>query len=282
MNHVHVLVLVDPVAPGRAIEVGAALFRRGAAVSLVAVAPASMATAAVDTVLRDQAARHPDVAWKVERLVAGGREPTVVDALLAHIGATRPDLVVLDSHGHGPIGEVVLGSTSADLVRSSPAPTLLVGPACDEIGAIDRFVIGVDGSADALGALEVASSLAERLGLHRQLVEVVGEIPVTAGDVEDTAELHRIVRTAAPDITDWDVLHGDDVPVSLARHVAGMPDAVLVVGTHGRSVERPRVLGGTATRVVRRASVPVLVVSPEAAARSCESAGRRKAEEQLR
>ena len=189
----------------------------------------------------------------------------MVTALLEHIAATGPDLVVLDSHGRGLLGELVLGSISADLVRSSPSPTVLVGPSCAVPSGLRQLTVAVDGSPDALGALAVASRLSQQIGAALELVEVAEDVPY-ASDVAETAELHRIAETVDPPVRAWDVLHGHDVAKTLVGHLGSDRDVMLVVGSHGRSDGRPHVLGGTAARTVRHSPVPVLVVSPEAAA----------------
>jgi len=259
---VKVLVPLDPTRPTPlAVDVATALAPPGSEVELVSVDGFSLPDVVVDAFLACERDRHPGAAIATTRLPG----PGVVAALLRHVVDVRPDLVVLDSHGRGPLGELVLGSVSADLVRSSPAPTLLVGPSCRPDATLERFVVAVDGSPDSLGALDVASRLAAELGAPLELVEVAEDLPF-ASDVIETAELHRLAATVDPPVRRWDVLHGSDVARALVDHVRPDRGAVLVVGTHGRSPGRPHVLGGVATRAVRHATVPVLVVSPEATA----------------
>lgn len=256
---IRVLVPLDPNhAANRAVQVAAGLAGPTTVVELVSVVH-GLPAPVVDAFLAGERGRWPDVRMEVTRL-----EGPVVAALLEHIADTGPDLVVLDSHARGPLGELVLGSVSADLVRSSPAPTMLVGPDCKPHTQLARFVVAVDGSSDSLEALDVASRLSKRLQVPLELVEVAEELPYTS-DIAETAELHRLAATVDPPVRSWDVLHGHDVAKALRDHVRGDRGAVLVLGTHGSSPGRPNVLGGVAARTVRHAPVPVLVVSPEAA-----------------
>ncbi|MFP5320823.1 MAG: universal stress protein [Acidimicrobiia bacterium] len=257
-----VLVPLDPARPSPlAVDVAVGLTRPDGEVELVSVAAMGLPDAVVDTFLAGELARHPLARVETRRLDG----PRVVDALLHRIVRSRPDLVVLDSHGRGPLGELVLGSVSADLVRSSPVPTLLIGPSCRPDVTLERLVVAVDGSVDARSALDVAVRLARRLGTPLELVEVAEDVPYTS-DVAESAELHRLAASVDPPVRAWDVLHGTDASRALVEHVRPDRGAVLVLGTHGRSPGRPHVLGGVAARTVRHASVPVLVVSPEAAA----------------
>lgn len=262
MKELRVMVPLDPTKLGsRAIDVAVGLTASGGTVELVSVTAAGLPHAVIDSFLAVERDRFPTARVACQHLDGAN----VVGTLLDHITRVKPDVVVLDSHGRGPLGELVLGSISADLVRSSPSPTMLVGPACDVPTGLRQLTVAVDGSPDSLAALDVASRLARRIGVTLELVEVAEEVALTS-DVAETAELHRLAELVDPPVRAWDVLHGRDVAKALVGHLGSDRDVVLVVGTHGRSEGRPHVLGGTASRTVRQAQVPVLVVSPEAAA----------------
>lgn len=262
MNPLRILVPVDPTRPEMpAADVAISLATPGTTVELVTVTTGGLPDEVVDAFLVEERRRFPGGDVEVRRLAG----PDVVAALLDHIVRTEPDVVLLDSHGRGTLGELVLGSVSADLVRSSAAPTMLVGPACGSVGELRRFTVAVDGSSDSLGALDVAARLSRRFAVPLELVEVAEEMAYTS-DVTESAELHRLARRVDPSVRSWDVLHGHDVPRALVDHVRSEPGVVLVLGSHGRSAGRPNVLGGTAARTVRHSTVPVLVVSPQASA----------------
>lgn len=262
MSELRVMVPLDPTKPdSRAVDVAVGLTASGGVVQLVSVTPADLPPAVIDAFLEDERNRFRGEAITAKRFDGGA----VVRVLLEHIARTSPDLVVLDSHGRGPLGELVLGSISADLVRSSLSPTMLVGPACDVPSGFRQLMVAIDGSPDSIGALDVASRLSQRIGVTLELVEVAEEVAYTS-DVAETAELHRLAEMVDPPVQAWDVLHGHDVVKALVDHVGSARDVVLVVGCHGRSEGRSHVLGGTATRAARHSPVPVLVVSPEAVA----------------
>jgi nucleotide-binding universal stress UspA family protein len=261
MSELRVIVPLDPTKLGsRAVDVAVALTTGGGTVELVSVTAYGLPHAVIDSYLTVERDRFPEARVTCQRLDGA----SVVGALLDHTARVGPDVVVLDSHGRGPLGELVLGSISADLVRSSPSPTMLVGPACAVPTGLRQLTVAVDGSPDSLAALDVASRLARRIGVTLELVEVAEEVALTS-DVAETAELHRLAELVDPPVRAWDVLHGRDVAKALVGHLGSDRDVVLVVGTHGRSEGRAHVLGGTASRTVRQAPVPVMVVSPEAA-----------------
>lgn len=62
---------------------------------------------------------------QIERQLIGG-EPA--KAIIHHVETTRPDLVVLGSHGRTGVQHLLLGSVAEKIVRASVAPVLTVPP----------------------------------------------------------------------------------------------------------------------------------------------------------
>ena len=51
---------------------------------------------------------------------------TPVDRILDYINDSKIDLVVMGTHGRGPVGHLLLGSVAERIVRRSPVPVLTV------------------------------------------------------------------------------------------------------------------------------------------------------------
>ena len=51
---------------------------------------------------------------------------TPMDRILSYINDTHIDLVVMGTHGRGPVGHLLLGSVAERIVRHSPVPVLTV------------------------------------------------------------------------------------------------------------------------------------------------------------
>ena len=106
--------------------------------------------------------------------------------------ATEPDtLVCMTTRGLGRVREL-LGSVAKEVVRTSVAPVLFVGPNMRsewELGDHPLVLAGLDGSMPSLAAAQAAGDLAETIGARVRAVEVVrpsdvitvGEFP--GGDV---------------------------------------------------------------------------------------------------
>jgi nucleotide-binding universal stress UspA family protein len=74
-----------------------------------------------------------------QALVARGREEGIEvsflvwagdpgDVIVEAAGAEHADMVLVGSHGRGPVGRLLLGSVSEFVVRNAPCPVLVVRP----------------------------------------------------------------------------------------------------------------------------------------------------------
>lgn len=117
------------------------------------------------------------------------------------------------------------------------------------------IICGVDGTASAENAAEVARRLGAELGLRLVFVRVVD-----AGTPEEAtaAIAEQLERASADDGWLVEVGHPADRLVAAA---AKENARLLVVGSHG---PRSSLLGSVSAEVSRRASCPVVVVPPGA------------------
>jgi nucleotide-binding universal stress UspA family protein len=261
-----VIVPVDPTrSPTLAISIAASLARQaGLDVELVAVPPLGLTS---DAYLRA----------RVEEAIAAGA-PEARGNLLVTTGAPaaaivdraeRADavLVCMATHGRGRVGNVVLGSVSAAVVRRSSVPVLLVGPVVSAAGdRVRRLVTCLDGSELAERAVPAAAELAHRLDAEVVLVRVVPHERARPGPgaCPDLEYLHNVAERI-PDLpVAVELVHDREPAQAIARYVSGREHSVVVMGTHGRSGLQELVLGSVARGVIHRADCPVLVVPPRA------------------
>jgi nucleotide-binding universal stress UspA family protein len=129
----------------------------------------------------------------VERLAAemtaGGvpTESAVLDgppaqALADDAASAGADLVVMTTHGRGPVTRALLGSVSDYLIRLLKVPTLLVRPACADDtagrpGDARHLLVALDGSPAAEAMLPRAVELGEAVGARFTLLRVVNPLP---------------------------------------------------------------------------------------------------------
>jgi nucleotide-binding universal stress UspA family protein len=141
-----------------------------------------------------------------------------------------------------------------------------------------KILVPIDGSPTATRGLQEAVRLAGELGGHIRLVHIINEwiigspegAAVNIGLVVDElrasgrAALHaaeEIVRDAGVS-SDSVLLEeiGNQAGPAIVRQAMEWPAGLIVCGTHGRRGLRRIVMGSDAEYIVRRASVPVLLV----------------------
>jgi nucleotide-binding universal stress UspA family protein len=209
-------------------------------------------------------------------------EGPTIDALLA---ATQPgDLLVMATHGRGGPARWFLGSTAEAVIRRATVPIFLMR--ADETlpsqPNLRRIVVPIDGSTLAEEALPMARDLASRLDVPLHLITVIDVSGIMSLDIAVAAisadrleenliqlftEAERDIARACEQLGDaeieitTDVLHGEP---GLAIPNATQPGDLIVMTTHGRSGPARWLLGSVAEAVVRRSTVPVLLMRVEA------------------
>ena len=126
----------------------------------------------------------------------------------------------------------------------------------------DIVLVALDGSPAAANALPVAHGIAAQLGATVEILHVRG---VASGARADEAPMGQ----PGPDDAAVRELCGD--PVAAILDAASDPSvALLVMTTHGRTIEPGRGLGRVAEAVVAAVDRPILLVRPEAPPRSAD------------
>jgi nucleotide-binding universal stress UspA family protein len=219
----------------------------------------------------------------------------VVAELLS--AAKDADLVVMTTHGRGPLARFWLGSVADELVRQIPIPVLLLRP---HEGRADltneaswrHMLIPLDGSALAEQVLEASVALGTltkaEYTLFRVIPPMVRGLSVSAEELvgrvdekmlsqlrsfhdEDRAAAHEYLdRVAKPlraqslKVNTRVVVHELPAVAILDEAKAGRAD-VVALATHGRRGIRRLMLGSVADKVLRASPVPILLHGPRGA-----------------
>ncbi len=249
----------------------------------------------VDEVVKEQEREY--LAGLTRRLpadVAGGvsvelLEGDVVDTLAAR--AADADLVVMTTHGRGPLARFWLGGVTDELMRVVPVPLILIHPGhapTDLPGepAVRLILVALDGTPQAEEILEPAAELAALTRASIKLVRAVrplllGTYPADADPskeqvhtlLDDLVEEQRLqeadarayLSAVAGRLTtggltvETGVLTDAQPAVAILREAETSGAGLIALATrcpHGL----PRLLfGSVADKVVRASSVPVLL-----------------------
>lgn len=183
-------------------------------------------------------------------------------------------LLVVGSRGRGGFAGLLLGSVGVTVASHAHCPVVVVRtlPASAE-QSVRPVVVGVDGSATSMSAVDFAFDQASRLGLP--LVAVHGwELPSLFGPVppwmpEEVEEIRMAEKAVLSESLAGHAERYPDVDVTSAVRRGGPAQVLLaaaqdaemvVVGSRGLGGFRGLLLGSVSQAVLHHATSPVVVV----------------------
>lgn len=217
----------------------------------------------------------------------------VAETLEERVRAEPPALVVMATHGRGPVSRAWLGSVADALLRHSLAPILLVRPSDgperdDEVDLsadvpLERILLPVDGSERAEKAIPAARRVGR--GHDAPLYELVRVIPplrrftssYLPQTVLDAGDVDAAVREEATEYLDalaarlgaggldvrTELVTGVGPAEGILRRAEESGADVIVLASRGRGRLSRLLLGSVADKVIRSTALPVLVVRPD-------------------
>jgi nucleotide-binding universal stress UspA family protein len=214
-------------------------------------------------------------------------EPEVAQSLEACAAAKKIDLIVMTTHGHGPLTRSWLGSVADELVRRAPVPILLVRPreAVADFGhepVLRHILIPLDGSELAEQVLEPALALGNLMQADYTLLRVVGP-PVATGleapgyavgvglepaleelKAEAQAYLVRLAERLRAQMlaVQTRIIVGRPPALAILEEAQGQGIDLIALETHGRGGLARLLFGSVADKLLRGASTPLLVHRP--------------------
>lgn len=219
-----------------------------------------------ESVARAQLIRDlPQTLRDVEVIVRDGDPPSVIAETAKEIGA---ELVVTGVARDEPLGRQHLGATVERLVRSSPAPVLVVR---SRLRPYEEVLVGTDFSESSGYALLAAARFfpdVRLTALH------AWEVPYSGLLGRDSySEQWEAVELQARDefLSKMDLSAADRARLHTLSE-RGQPDALIraymqdkrvdlaVIGSHGAGAMLERLIGSTAKRILRAAPGDVLVI----------------------
>jgi nucleotide-binding universal stress UspA family protein len=249
--------------------------------------PIEMAGERAQTYLGQLAARLSQ-RWDVPiRTVV--RYGLAADTLYAYALASAADLVVMTTHGHGPLARIWMGSVADRLIRLLPMPLLLTRPHDVEVDLLaepdepawQHVLIPLDGSALSEEILHPALALGRLMGARYTLLYALDPLvaehttpPYAVGlDLASLAGVRECVLEYLEQIADR--LRAQSLQVQTQLVVGSAHTAILdytnthevdliAMTTHGCGGVARMLLGSVADKVVRSADVPILLQRPGA------------------
>jgi nucleotide-binding universal stress UspA family protein len=214
-------------------------------------------------------------------------EGSVGEAIHDHALRVKSELIVMTTHGRGAFARFWLGSVADRIVRQSTVPALMIRPP-EGVGAdltvrpfFQRVVIPLDGSDLAERIIAPALKLGKACGADFSLVLVLeavhdiealaskkvggpgGWFPEATGAKAEAYLQHVAHRMRGHSVAvHLKVIEHGSAASSILEHAQTHGHSVIALATHGRSGLKRMLLGGTADKVVRGATCPVLIYHP--------------------
>lgn len=227
-------------------------------------------------------------------------EGRVASTLETHIEHSGADLVVMATHGRGGLSRLWLGSVADHVARHSTVPVLLVRPQTTGVTwrgepLLRRIVIPLDGSELAEAVLDRAVTLAApgetELALLRIVVplvavprpDVMDGLPFAQVDLvrrqrEAEAYMERVSGElrASGFATTTKVSANGHIARAILDYAEEIDAELIALSTHGHGAAARYLLGSVADKILRAASMPVLMFrpTPEHIARATASVAR--------
>lgn len=214
-------------------------------------------------------------------------EGPIVEALEEQIEASGTDLVVITTHGRGPLGRAWLGSVADQLMRRLRTPLILVRPSeralSPGFGHIGRILIALDGSPFAEQVLAEATTMGRAYGASYALLFVL-EPPGPLADptglmvLPGAPEVERLLRQRAEEYLHRTAERLRSEGLEVSTHLVEGPAVVptilaqadelgvdlIALATHGAGGVERLMIGSVADKVIRGSTRPVMVVRPAA------------------
>jgi nucleotide-binding universal stress UspA family protein len=206
----------------------------------------------------------------VETLIKGG---DVKDEILGLVQEKNIDLVVMGSHGRRNFERLFLGSVTERMLRQLPVPVLTVSQQDADPAALKRIVYATDLSEGFEAGLQFSIRLARGLDAALTVTHVIAMqqayvgaemaayLPNLTTEVRKQTEemLSRSIALNSDGSVPITTVIGDGVPFKSINELAARVNAdLIVINLHGKSRLERALLGSTAERLIRTATIPVL------------------------
>jgi nucleotide-binding universal stress UspA family protein len=209
---------------------------------------------------------------------------SISHGLMELAGQHGADVVVVGSSSSGLLGRIALGSVTARLVHTSKVPVALAPRGYPSSPVpLQRLTVAYGGAADAVGLIATSAELAQQWKVQLRIASfTVPPLTMFGGSIEHSAEelvvqqwTSRTVEAAAKQlgearakapVSDVDVVIGTGADWRAAvDDIAWETGDVLLLGSGAAGPMAQVFLGTGASKILRHAPVPVMIVPKQQA-----------------
>jgi len=201
---------------------------------------------------------------RVRSIVRTGGPAEVILSVSEEVDAS---LIALATHGRSGIPRWILGSVAEKVIRASRVPVLAVrsfrtpGPEAAPVGrealSIRKILVPIDDSNHSLEVVPPAVELAKLYGSKAVILHVCEGHPACSVPVPQLNYAYE--HFAAAGVEAIPVMRMGDAPVQILEECRAQDADLIAMSTHGRSGPSRWMLGSVAEKVLRAATVPLLL-----------------------
>jgi nucleotide-binding universal stress UspA family protein len=194
------------------------------------------------------------------------------------------DLVIMCTHGHGGLRELLFGSKAQQALQQGTQSILLLFPREDGSAYplnLQRILVPLDGTAEHEPSLPIAIRIARTFGAELRLVLVIPTLSTLSGDRAASGLLLPTTMRALLDLSQQDaadyleqavarcsaegvVAHAELLRGDIVPEVLGLAERLnvdlIVLASHGRTGLDALLTGSVASRIAGRRIRPLLLV----------------------
>lgn len=271
------------IAESTIFRLGFLLRQSGASVTLLAVVDTRqagwithLAVSSSDIVVEMEKEAERYLTGVAERLAGTCDEVKVrvetghtADKILEVASDEHSSVICMATHGRTGLSRWMYGSVTEKVVRASERPVLVV-PAFDRSGepkpdarqwSFESILVALDGSRQAVQIIDHVAEGVRLFGSRATLLLVLDDD--ADAKIVDLATQHLDGASrmfASSGVTVATDLRRGDPATEIVDHAPRSGHDMIAMTTHGRSGPSRWMLGSVAEKVLRRATVPVLVV----------------------
>src|SRR5436305_7190090 len=145
----------------------------------------------------------------VEIHVHQEKEDNVAYSIVQHFQELNADLVIMCTHGHGGLRELIFGSKAQQALQQGTQSILLLFPREDDSilpFKLQRILVPLDGTAAHERALRIAIMIARTFGAELHLVLVIPTLATLSGDQAVSGLLLPSTTRALLDLSQQDAV----------------------------------------------------------------------------
>ncbi|NPA52205.1 MAG: universal stress protein [Aquificae bacterium] len=190
----------------------------------------------------------------------------IVDTILDFSEENNIDLIIIGSHKKGLVNKLILGTVSEKIISKASKSVLVIKGT--PLSQINKILCGYDFLPNSKEALEIAKQLAKKFNAIIRIIHGDADEPFAhfKGIYKKVLERKKIILNQIQKqmekeniVMDYEILREPPYEAIIDEIHIYQPD-IVILGKRKTSVVKRLFIGTTASKVVKEANIPVIIV----------------------